>query len=294
MAVEKWRSYLHGREFILKTDHQSLLHLIEQTVTSRLQQKALLKLMDLQYKIQFKKGVTNTAADALSRMPDQEIIHSISTSTLAWLERLQQGYEEDGQDRQLLTELALSSQNDKGYILVNGIIKHKGRVWVGNNTPAQQHILQALHASGLGGHSGIQSTYHRVKALFSWPKLKQVVTNYVQSCTVCQQAKVEHSRLLGLLQPLPVLDSAWSIVSMDFIEGLPKAGKNDTILVVIDKFIKYAYFLALSHPYTALSVAQLYFSTVYMGYPRQSYQIETGCLPAHFGRSCSHYLMLSY
>jgi hypothetical protein len=47
-------------------------------------------------------------------------------------------------------------------------------------------LLQALHASGLGGHSSIQATYHRVKALFSWPKLKQVVTEYVQSCTVCQ------------------------------------------------------------------------------------------------------------
>jgi hypothetical protein len=175
MAVEKCRSYLHGREFIIRTDHQSLLHLTEQTVNSRLQQKALLKLMDLQYKIQFKKGVTNTAAGALSRMPEQDTIYSISMSTPAWLERLQQGYEENAEDRQLLTELAISSSNDKGYTLVEGIIKHKERVWVGNNTLAQQHILQALHASGLGGHSGIQATYHRVKALFSWPKL----TNYV-------------------------------------------------------------------------------------------------------------------
>ncbi|XP_021317764.1 uncharacterized protein LOC110435969 [Sorghum bicolor] len=48
------------------------------TLVSWLQQKALLKLMDLQYKIQFKKGVTNTAAGALSRMPEQDTIYSIS------------------------------------------------------------------------------------------------------------------------------------------------------------------------------------------------------------------------
>lgn len=156
----------------------------------------------------------------------------------------------------------MSSQNDKGYTLVDGVIKHKGRVWVGNNTLAQQHILQTLHASGLGGHSGIQATYHRVKALFSWPNLKQVVTDYVQSCTVCQQAKVEHNKIPGMLQPFPIPDFAWSI-SMNFIEGLPKAGKHDTILVVIDKFNKYAHFFALSHPYTALTVAQLYFSSIY-------------------------------
>ena len=132
---------MHGKEFILRTDHRSLLPLTEQTMTSRLQQKALLKLMDLQYKIQYKKGITNTAADALSRMPEQDVILSISMSTPAWLETLQQGYEDDTEAKQLLTKLALSSQNDKGYTLVDGIIKYKGRVWVGNNTLAQQYIL---------------------------------------------------------------------------------------------------------------------------------------------------------
>lgn len=39
MAIEKWRPYLHGQSFIIKTDHRSLLHLTEQKVSSRLQQK---------------------------------------------------------------------------------------------------------------------------------------------------------------------------------------------------------------------------------------------------------------
>jgi hypothetical protein len=85
--------------------------------------------------------------------------------------------------------------------------------------------------------------------------MKQCVTTYVQSCEVCQQAKVKHVRLPGLLQPLPIPEQAWSTVSMDFIEGLPKSGKWDIILVIVDKFSKYAYFLTLSHPYTALQVA---------------------------------------
>jgi hypothetical protein len=88
MAVDKWRSYLHGQEFILRTDHRSLLHLTEQIVTSRIQQKALLKLMDLKYKIQYKQGITNAAADALSRNPDPHQLFAISMSNPAWLERL--------------------------------------------------------------------------------------------------------------------------------------------------------------------------------------------------------------
>lgn len=238
---------------MIKTDHRSLLHLDYQKVVSRVQQKALLKLMDLQYKIQYKKGVTNNAANALSRVLEEPAVMSISTSSPIWLDRLQQGYQDDEEARQLLADLSIQNENTRGFTLHNGIIKLRGKIWVGNNKLAQQHILQALHASGVGGHSGIQGTYHEVKAIFAWPKMKQSVTQFVQSCQVCQQAKSEHVRLPGLLQPLPIPEEAWHIVSLDFIEGLPKSNRHDVILVVVDKFSKYAYFLIVSSIYSSAS-----------------------------------------
>jgi hypothetical protein len=155
------------------------------------------------------------------------------------------------------------NSNDKGFELKDGIIRYKGRVWIGNNSLAQNHIMQALHSSGIGGHFGIQATYNRVKSIFAWPKMKASITAYVHACTTCQQAKSEHVKLLGLLQPLPVPSKAWSVVCMDFIEGLPKSQSYNSILVVIDKFSKYAHFIPLAHPFTALAVAQLYFHNVY-------------------------------
>ena len=65
-AVEKWWPYLQHREFEIHTDHKSLLHLTEQRLHTPLQHKAFVKLMGLQFKLVYKKGINNAVADGLS------------------------------------------------------------------------------------------------------------------------------------------------------------------------------------------------------------------------------------
>lgn len=49
---------------------------------------------------------------------------------------------------------------------------------------------------------------------------------------------------------------------MDFIESLPVSKGSDVILVVVDQFTKYAHFLQLKHPFSALQVAESYLNRV--------------------------------
>lgn len=55
----------------------------------------------------------------------------------------------------------------------------------------------------------------------------------------------------------------WVDVSMDFITRLPKSQGKDVILVVVDRLSKYAHFVPLSHPFSAIQVAQTYSNNMF-------------------------------
>lgn len=100
--------------------------------------------------------------------------------------------------------------------------------------------------------------------------MKEDIKKYVSGCEVCAKAKSEHSKLPSLLQPLTTPEHAWHTISLDFIEGQPKSKSFNAIIVVIDKLTKYAHFIAISHPYTTMSVAQHFINHIYKlhGLPR--------------------------
>jgi hypothetical protein len=159
--------------------------------------------------------------------------------------------------QKLLQALAIKSPDEQGYSLDNGLIKLNNQVWLAKNTALRTKVIAALHSSPIGGHSGVNATYYKVKKLFFWKGLKQDVEQFVKQCEVCQHSKHEHNHPLGLLQPLPIPEGAWQDISLHFIEGLPTSGTCNVILVVVDRFTKFAHFIPLKHPFIAHQVAKV-------------------------------------
>lgn len=57
MVVDKWWPYLQHQHFVVCTDQQALLHLIERRLCTGIHHKAFVELMGLKYTIQYKKGL---------------------------------------------------------------------------------------------------------------------------------------------------------------------------------------------------------------------------------------------
>jgi transposase InsO family protein len=174
-----------------------------------------------------------------------------------------EGYRSDPQAQVLITKLSAKPNEPSQFSFQDGLIRFQKRIWVGNNPKLQQQLIAAFHSSPLGGHSGIPATTKRLRDLFAWPGLKHHVDQFVRSCPTYQQAKVERVKYPGLLQPLKTPETAWQVISLDFVEGLPTSHGYDCILVVLDLFSKYSRFIGLKHPFTALSVAKQFMLHIY-------------------------------
>ena len=237
MAVDRWRAYLQRGPFVILTDHKSLFNLGDQLLDTKLQCKAMTKLVGLQFKFQYKRGADNTAADALSRMGHLLTADAMSICQPQWLQEVINSYATDAEAQELLTHLAMASPNETGHSLHQGVIRKHGKLWIGANIALQTKIISALHASAVGGHSGVTATHQRVKKMFVWKGIRATVEDFIRQCVVCQHAKHEHLKPAGKLQPLPIPTEPWHDISMDFV-------------------------VPLKHPFTAVQVARAFWENV--------------------------------
>jgi hypothetical protein len=75
---------------------------------------------------------------------------------------VKQGYNTDPKAQEMLQALMVKPDAIPNFTLSGGILRFKSKVWIGNNVPLQQQILEAVHSSAVGGHSGFHVTYMKL------------------------------------------------------------------------------------------------------------------------------------
>eukprot|EP00257_Ricinus_communis_P019164 XP_015578077.1 uncharacterized protein LOC107261676 [Ricinus communis] len=235
-ALYHWSHYLKPKPFFLHSDHEALKFIHGQ--------------QKLNKSSKYKDGKSNVVADALSR---RSYLLSMVDAKILGVEQLKEYYKDDPD---------LSSEMESP---TSQFVRQEGYLFKGNKlyvprSGVRELLVREVHSGGLAGHFRIQKTLDILGEHFYWPRMIKDVTHVVERCATCQKAKGHFKR--GLYTPLPVLDTPWDSVSMDFIIGLPRTQKGrDNIMVVVNRF-SMAHFVACNKTDDAVKVAELYFKEI--------------------------------
>ncbi|KAL4347133.1 hypothetical protein GQ457_17G013750 [Hibiscus cannabinus] len=111
-------------------------------------------------------------------------------------------------------------------------------------------------------HPRIHRTIALVTDQYYWLHRDRDIEVCVKTCLVCQQEKVETKKPMGLFQPLPIPERPWESISLDLLIGLPNIDNCSSIMVVVDRFSKYATFIPASKLCPAEEAARIFLKHV--------------------------------
>ncbi|WVZ90132.1 LOW QUALITY PROTEIN: hypothetical protein U9M48_036462 [Paspalum notatum var. saurae] len=173
---------------------------------------------------------------APSPVPRFALIDNIRTAT------------QEAPDAQLLVRRLQQGELPSPWRMEDGLLLHGARIFVPRHGDLRHQVLRLAHSAD---HEGIQKTLHRLCSEFYipglGPDLRHVPAEQDRDATP---------------NGLATASQVWANISLDFIEGLVKVGGKSVMLTVVDRFSKYAHFIALGGPYTTASVARAFFEGI--------------------------------
>ena len=303
-ALSFFRYILHGRHFILRTDHSALL-----TLTSKKQPigriaRQLDMLADYDFTIEHLPGTQNTTADALSR----NFTNTVRISTVidvqsdfhpeTWwddllgdvyfapiVKLLEPSVTLNVRDQHTRDQIEKRLQKlrrcpnflkrfslEGNCLIYDKDVQLDGQKRICAPKAKTKEILKKVHDDELhGGHFGIYNTFLKAATITYWPHQFKDVSRYVKTCLTCQTTK-QGQATSGLLLQEPPPVKRWEVIGIDFVLGLPVTPRgNDMILTVIDHLTKRAHFIPTSVTATSQDSLAMLFNHVFKlhGFPKK-------------------------
>ncbi|XP_042045728.1 uncharacterized protein LOC121792000 [Salvia splendens] len=161
-AVQKWRQYLLGREFIIRTDQKSLKELLQQVVQTPDQHLYVRKLMGYKFVIEYKKGSNNKVADALSRRDeptdnsssvDAALLAAASQPVPSILADLKSDTAASAELQDLILQISAGLASPH-FTFDGELVYFKRRIFVPAESNTKRVLLHEHHSTPSAGHPG--------------------------------------------------------------------------------------------------------------------------------------------
>lgn len=260
-GIKKFAPYIHGRHFILHTDHHSLKWLMNiADPVGRLARWSLL-IQQHDFEIRHRPGANHANADALSRrsykLPSITVsandipgvqttrIHDLQrrdpdlADMIAYLESYKLPHN-DQQARSLLLTI------DDYFLDEDGLLYH---LWTPTR-PKHKTIYQQLviptalryeiltwgHDDPTSAHFGTTKTYEKLRKRYYWRNMFSDIKHWCKSCCDCAMRKTPRNRHKAPLLPIPVQD-AFDRLACDVLGPFPVSKSGNRYVVVFSEYL---------------------------------------------------------
>jgi len=129
-------------------------------------------------------------------------------------------------------------------------------IYVPDTSDLRRRIVSLCHDTKVAGHPGRFKTLELVSRNYWWPNMSRYVGMYVSHCDLCLHTKIQRHLATGKLQPLPIPEERWDVISVDFILELLESGGYNSI-------DKCSHFIETVTTVTAARAANLYLRNVW-------------------------------
>ncbi|MBW0498623.1 hypothetical protein O181_038338 [Austropuccinia psidii MF-1] len=158
------------------------------------------------------------------------------------LQLLQQKYRSPELESQL-EGTWLRDYKDSKFFLMDGLLYHREKHTSALTVIDREHIyliLQECHDCPYMGHMGEYRTKERVASTARWPKWKQELSEYINTCARFQKANRKHGKKYELLQHIEEPKHPWETINMDWVTGSVPGGRENfnSFPIIADKFSK--------------------------------------------------------
>ena len=265
-CIKKFAPQLTGIKFDILTDHAPLTHWKTQKDLSPRQVRWEEILSQFNADIRHIPGITNSAADALSRYPYVQSHHDLSVCAISEVEfdtEILDSVRKSYTDDSLFGPVIQNPERYPLYQFEDGLLFFEGRLCIPANDRSSRERLLRTHHDDAGNHFAVDKTRRSIAMDYYWPGIQRDVELYIKSCTSCARNKSPTQAPAGFLHPLPIPKDRFSEIALDFVGTLVPSKGFDMILVMTDRLTNYAKFEPTLSTATAQDIADLVYRSWY-------------------------------
>jgi len=150
------------------------------------------------------------------------------------------------------------------------MIEYNESLYVSEDFSVKEELLKRHHDDSLARHFDTDKISELLDRKYYWKSMIKNVKEYIDTCDICQRVKMKRYLSYDELKSLSRLTDLWKEITMNFITDLSSSKWKkivyDSILVIVDCYMKMTRYLFMKKTLTVVELAKLFFEKIALRY----------------------------